>query len=73
MELKSIVGDGRYVFAIIADANNRRRYRVRRTTGAVQVFADGPVRAGARWRRPTRATQDWVRRAIASAQGTRGR
>lgn len=69
MELKSIVGDGMYTFAIIADANIRRRYRVRRTTGAVQVFSDMPGRAGARWRRPTKATRDWVSRAIAQRKG----
>ena len=71
MELKSIVGDGMYTFAIIADANIRRRYRVRRTTGAVHVFSDMPGRAGACWRRPTKATRDRVSRAIASAQRTR--
>ena len=68
MELKSIVGDGMYTFAIIADANigvgtacGERRGR--------PGFSDMPGRAGARWRRPTKATRDWVSRAIAQRKG----
>jgi hypothetical protein len=49
MEIKSIVGDGMYTFAIIADANVRRRYRMRRRTGAIQVFADQQDRTGSGW------------------------
>jgi hypothetical protein len=70
MELKSIVSDGMYTFAIFTDADIRRRFRVRRSTGAVQVFSDASGKSGARWRRPTKATQDWVRSTIAAAQET---
>ena len=57
MEIKSIVGDGMYTFAIVADAAQWRRYRMRRSTGAVQVFT------GAHWQRP-RATQVRIRGVI---------
>ncbi len=43
MEIKSIVGDGMYTFAIIAQANTRHRYRMRRSTGAVQIFTGGSL------------------------------
>ena len=67
MEIKSIVGDGMYTFAIIADANVRRRYRMRRRTGAIQVFADQQDRTGLGWGKPSFATALKVRRAIAAA------
>jgi hypothetical protein len=62
MEIESIVGDGMYTFAIVANANVRRRYRVRRSTGAIQVFTDN----GSHWRRPSLSTADGVRLAIAA-------
>ena len=64
MEIKSVVGDGMYTFAIIAHVNTRHRYRMRRSTGAVQIFT------GAHWQRPTKATQARVRRAIDLVQRT---
>ncbi len=39
MEIKSVGGDGVYKFAIIANGNDRRRYRVQRRTGAIEEFA----------------------------------
>lgn len=66
MEIKSIVGDGMYTFAIIADANVRRRYRMRRRTAAIQVFAERD-RTGSGWGKPSFATAVKVRRAIATA------
>jgi hypothetical protein len=67
MEIKSIVGDGMYTFAIIADANTRRRYRMRRQTGAIQVVSDQRDRTGSGWSKPSFATAEKVRRAIAAA------
>jgi hypothetical protein len=62
MEIESIVGDGMYTFAIVANANVRPRSRVRRSTGAIQVFTDN----GSHWRRPSLSTADGVRLAIAA-------
>jgi hypothetical protein len=62
MEIKSIVGDGMYTFAIVANADMRRRYRVRRSTGAIQVFTED----GGHWNTPSSLTADRVRRAIAA-------
>jgi hypothetical protein len=67
MEIKSIVGDGMYTFAIVTDANVRRRYRLRRSTGAIQVFTEQQGRAGSHWRRPPLPIAQKVRRAIAGA------
>jgi hypothetical protein len=71
MEIKSIVGDGMYTFAIVADAEVRRRYRLRRSTGAIQVFADQQSRAGSQWRRPSFVTAEKVRRTITSTGAAR--
>ena len=58
----SIIADGMYTFAIVANADIRRRYRVRRSTGAIQVFAED----GSDWHTPASLTADRVRRAIAA-------
>jgi hypothetical protein len=62
MEIKSIVGDGMYTFAIISNADIRRRYRVRRSTGAIRVFTED----GGHWNTPSSLTADRMRRAIAA-------
>ena len=66
MEIKSMGGDGMYTFAIVADANVRRRYRVRRRTGAIQVFANPRDQVGSHWRSPPPLTAAQVKRAMAS-------
>jgi hypothetical protein len=71
MEIKSIVADGMYTFAIVADAKVRRRYRLRRSTGAIQVFTDQQNGTSSHWRRPSFVTAEKVRRAITSTRAAR--
>ena len=64
MEIKSVGGDGIYTFAVVTDGNIRRRYRVRRSTGAIEEFSGRRGRFD--WRRPPFWAARSIKRAIAS-------
>ncbi len=66
MEIKSVGGDGMYKFAIVANGNDRRRYRVQRRTGAIEEFAARSGRFD--WRKPSLWTAHSLRRVLASAE-----
>ena len=65
MEIKSVGGDGMYRFAIIAHGNSRRRFRVRRSTGALEEFS--ARRGQFNWRKPPFWAARRIKREIASA------
>jgi hypothetical protein len=73
VEIKSIVGDGMYTFAIVADADAdvRRLCRLRRSTGAVQVFAGEQSGTGSHWLRSSFVTAEKVRGAITATGAAR--
>ncbi len=66
MEVKSVGGDGMYTFAIVANGNERRRYRVQRRTGAIEEFAPRSGRFG--WRKPRFWADSSIRRVLASTE-----